>query len=177
MCSCDPSLHLGAERVLVQPYFRRLPWFVVDRYDVEPVGTLRRAALGKKSLRRANHDALLFPGHTKFRQRWRLLSDCARSNFHKGKCIAIVTDQIQFALYASRRVIPRYKNVPVPPQIPIRIGLPAHPVRRASSFFASLEKSSSTRKPRRAAQRTARNIKLEKIGMLPSSAIHIFRAV
>jgi len=39
-------------------------------------------------------------------------------------------------------------------------------MRRASNFFASLEKPSSSRKPRRAAQRTARNIKLEKIGML-----------
>jgi len=54
---------------------------------------------------------------------------------------------------------------------------PRTPVRRASSFFASLEKPSSSRKPRRAAQRTARNIKLEKIGMLPSLATHIFPAV
>src|SRR5258705_11892949 len=39
------------------------------------------------------------------------------------------------------------------------------PVRRASSFFASLEKFSCSRRPRRAAQCTARNINCEKIGM------------
>src|SRR2546429_2233200 len=39
------------------------------------------------------------------------------------------------------------------------------PVRRASSFFASLEKLSSSRRPRRAAQCTARNINCENIGM------------
>jgi hypothetical protein len=36
----------------VQPHRGRLPRFVVDRHDVEPVGTFRRATLGKKPLRR-----------------------------------------------------------------------------------------------------------------------------
>jgi hypothetical protein len=78
----------------VQAYFRRLPRFVVDCYDLEPVGTFLRATLGKKSLRHANHDALLFPGYTKFRQRRQLLSDCARSNFHESDRMAMITDQI-----------------------------------------------------------------------------------
>src|SRR5467141_1004057 len=48
------------------------------------------------------------------------------------------------------------------------------PVRRASSFFVPLEKLSSSRRPRRAAQCTARNISCENIGMVETSIPRCF---
>jgi len=92
----------------------------------QTAGTFANVTLRYKSLRRANHHVLLFPGNTKFRQRRQVLSDGALSNFHKCKRIAIVTDEIDFTLNAERSVIPGYEYVPLLPQIPVCLGFSSH---------------------------------------------------
>src|SRR5258708_35907050 len=108
MFRSGPS-HLRAERILVQPHHRRLPRAVIDCHYIKPAGTLANVTLRQKSLRRANHQVLLFPGYAKFRQRRQVLPDGARSDFHECQRLAIVTDEIDFALDAARGVIPRYE--------------------------------------------------------------------
>jgi hypothetical protein len=93
---------------------------------LKPAWTLADVTFRQKSLRRANHHVLLFSGNTKLRQRRQVLLDGARSNFQKCQCLAIVTDEIDFALIAARSVIPGYEYVPLPPQIPVCIGFSSH---------------------------------------------------
>jgi len=96
----------------VQPYHRRLPGAVINCHYIEPAGTLADVPFRQKSLRRANHHVLFFPGNTKFRQRRQVFPDGARSDLHKCQRLAIVTDEIDFALNAARSVIPGYEYVP-----------------------------------------------------------------
>ena len=83
-------------------------------------------AFRKKSLRRPNHNVLLFLCNTKLRQRLQILPDGARPDFYECQRLAIVTDEIDLALDAARSVIPRYEYVPLPPQIPVGIGFSAN---------------------------------------------------
>ncbi len=83
-------------------------------------------AFRKKSLRRPNHNVLLFLCNTKLRQRLQILPDGARPDFHECQRLAIVTDEIDLALDAARSVIPRHEYVPLPPQIPVGIGFSAN---------------------------------------------------
>ena len=112
----------------------------------------------QKSLRRANHHVLFFAGNTKFRQRRQVFPEGARSDLHKCQRLAIVTDEIDFALNAARSVIPSYEYVPLPPQIPVRIGFSSHAGTPSFLLFRIAGKLSASRRPRRAAQCTARNI-------------------
>jgi len=52
--------HLRAERILVQPNYRRLPRAVINRHDIKPAWAFADVTLHKKSLRRANHQVLFF---------------------------------------------------------------------------------------------------------------------
>jgi hypothetical protein len=85
----------------VQPHHGRLPWPVVNRHDIEPAGTFRCSTLGKKSLLRPNHDALLFSRYGKFRQRRQVSFYCAPSDSHERQRLLIVTDEIDFASDAA----------------------------------------------------------------------------
>src|SRR4029077_19383525 len=95
-------LHLRAERILVQPDDRRLPWTIIDCHHVKPARTFAYVTFGKKSLRGANHHVLLFPCNAKLRQRLQIIPDRARSDFHKCQRLAIVTDEVNFAFNAAR---------------------------------------------------------------------------
>jgi len=53
-------LHLRAQRILVQPNYRRLPRAVINRHDIKPAWAFADVTLHKKSLRRANHQVLFF---------------------------------------------------------------------------------------------------------------------
>ena len=75
----------------------------------------------QKSPRCANDKMLFFTRNTEFRKRRQVFADGARSDFHKRQRLAIVADEIDFALDASRSVIPGDEYVPVPPQIPVGI--------------------------------------------------------
>ena len=57
-------LHLRAERILVQPHYRRLSWAVVNRHDIKPARTFADVTLRQKSLRRANYKVLFLPRNT-----------------------------------------------------------------------------------------------------------------
>ena len=77
-------------------------------------------ALGEKALRGARNDALLLCSHTEFGKRGEVIADRSCAHFDKRKCIAVVTDQIQFTFgTATRRAVPRYKNISKLPQIQI----------------------------------------------------------
>ena len=108
-------LPLRAERVLVQPYDRRLPRPVVNRNNIEPARAFADAAFRKKALRRANYDVLCTPGNAELRQGGRVLSHSARTNLNKCEGLAVVADQVDFALRTSRHIISCYKHVPSPP--------------------------------------------------------------
>ncbi len=111
--------HLRAEGILVQPYYRRLPRAVINCHHIKPAGTFADVAFRKRSLRRAHHHVLFFSRNAQFWKRRHVLPDGASSDFDKGKRLAIVTDEIDFAFDAGRCVIPGYEYVTVPPQIPI----------------------------------------------------------
>src|SRR5713226_6218222 len=120
------SSHLRAERILVQPYYRRLPRAVINRHDIKPAGTFADVTFGQKSLRCTNHHVLFISGNAQFRQRGQILPDGACSNFHKRQRLAIIADEIDFAFNAARGVIPGYEHVPLPPQVPVGIGFSAN---------------------------------------------------
>jgi hypothetical protein len=101
----------------------------------------------------------------------------ARSDFHECQRLAVVADEIDFALEATRSEIPGYEYVPLPAQIPAGVGLTANAGATSFQLFRILEKLPSSRRPRREAQRTARNTSLEKIGMVPAPVLQAFRAV
>src|ERR1700687_3636550 len=90
MFRSSPS-HLRAERILVQPHYRRLTGAVINCHYVEPAGTFADATFRQKSLRRANHHVLFFPSNAKFRQRRQVLPDGARSDFDECQRLSIVT--------------------------------------------------------------------------------------
>jgi hypothetical protein len=117
---------LRTEGILVQPYYRRLPRAVINCHYIRPAWTLADVTFRQKSPRRANHHVLLFSGNTKLRQRRQVLSDGAPSKLQKCQRLAIVTDEIDFALIAARSVIPGYEYVPLPPQVPVCIGFSPH---------------------------------------------------
>ena len=77
-------LHLGAERILVQPHYGRLSRAVINCHYIKPAGTFADVTFCQKSLGRANHH-VLFP-------------DGARSDFHKGQRLAIIADEIDSPL-------------------------------------------------------------------------------
>src|SRR6266850_671811 len=52
----------------------------------------------------------------------KIIPDRARSDSHKCRRLAVVTDETHFALNATRSVIPGNKYVPPPPQIPVGLG-------------------------------------------------------
>src|SRR5229473_2033182 len=125
MLRSGPS-HLRAERILVQPYHGWLPRMVINGRHVKPAGGFADVTLRHKSLGGADDHALFFPGNTQFRQRRQIFPNGARSDFHECQRLAIVADQIDFALDAARSVIPGYEYVSLPAQIPVGVGLTAN---------------------------------------------------
>ncbi len=63
------SSHLRAERILVQPYHRRLPRAVINRHYIKSAGTLDDVPFCEKPLRCANYHALFLPGNAQLRER------------------------------------------------------------------------------------------------------------
>jgi len=59
--------HLRAERILVQPYYRRLARAIVNRHDVKPAEAFPYMPFRQESLCIANYQELFFPGNAKFR--------------------------------------------------------------------------------------------------------------
>jgi len=74
---------------------------IIDGNNIEAQQALFHVAFGEEALRRSHNYALLLTGNTEFRQRGGVLFHRARANFHKGERLAIIANQIQFALDSS----------------------------------------------------------------------------
>lgn len=92
---------------------------IVYGHYIEAQRALFDVAFGQEARRGADHNALLFPCHTEFRQRWGVFFHSTRSNFDNRQRLAVAANQVQFTFDSARSVILREENVAVAPQIPI----------------------------------------------------------
>jgi hypothetical protein len=112
---------------MMQAYHWCLAGPVINGHNVEAAGTFSHPAFGEEALRCAHYDVLFFPRSAQLRQRRHVIPYRARANFDKSQRLSIIADEVEFTLYAPRRVIPRNEHVSIPPQISVSVGLSSNP--------------------------------------------------
>jgi hypothetical protein len=118
------------------------------------IGGVLHVPLAKESPRCPDHNVLFLVCDAKLWQGVRLFPHRARSHFYKRERLAVIPDQIDFALRSSGHIIAWHEPVTLPPQIPISVSLSSYACSERFLLFlrehisALLAQSSSRRPPK-----------------------------
>jgi hypothetical protein len=121
----------------VQAHHWRLAGKFFDRHYIEAHRALFHLPLHQKPPRRAVNQMLFLRPPTHPGQRRLTLARRPRPHLYKHQRFPILADQVDLALYFARHIIPRYKNLSKPSQIPIREPLSTYSALPRISFHVT----------------------------------------